>query len=145
MVKYRKECRALVHMYMIECDASSFALLLCSLGPPYYALVAYHLQIGGMQLRDAVAVNCKMGATTQLFSMSVFSWRNFDFTTTTTTTIKNLLTVCSACPCLSAFTGEVKLRAERPIIYLVCLFSLSQMSDPRNGVAGNDEWSLQSE
>ena len=61
----RKEWRAPVHMWMIECDATIFAWFLCSFGPPSLSLVAYYLERGGMPLHgDAVGVNCKKGAAT---------------------------------------------------------------------------------
>ena len=55
----RKERRALMH---IEIHAAIFAWYLCSFGPLFHALVAYHLERGGMPLHDAVGVNCKKGA-----------------------------------------------------------------------------------
>ena len=53
--KDRKEWRALVHMWMIEFNASIFVCL-AFFGPPSHALVDYHLTRGG--------VNCKRGTTT---------------------------------------------------------------------------------
>ena len=53
----------MVHMYMIVFHETIFAWFLCSFGLPSRALVAYHLERGGMPLHDAVVVNCRKGAT----------------------------------------------------------------------------------
>ena len=53
-----------MHMKMI--DASLFAWFLCSFEQPTCALAAYHLENVAMILHDAVGVNCKNGATTDI-------------------------------------------------------------------------------
>ena len=53
----RKKWKALVHRYLIELHAAIMAWVLCSFGPPSRNPVAYHLEMGGMQLHDAVGVN----------------------------------------------------------------------------------------
>ena len=49
-----------------------FCMALRSFGPPSHALVDYHLVRGGMQLHDAVGVNCKRGATTEI--QGAYAW-----------------------------------------------------------------------
>ena len=51
---------------MIELHAAIFSWFLCSFVAFSYALVAYHLQRGGIPLHDAVGVNSKKGATTDV-------------------------------------------------------------------------------
>ena len=48
---------------MIEPDAAIFARFPCSLGPLFLALVAYHVERGGMRLYEAGGSNCKKDAT----------------------------------------------------------------------------------
>ena len=52
-----------MHLEMNEFQSAIFAWFLCSFRQPSLALVAYHLERGGMQLHDAVGVNCKTGLT----------------------------------------------------------------------------------
>ena len=40
----------------------------------YCALVAYHLDSGGVRLYDAVGVNCKMGAITDINAQVLSIW-----------------------------------------------------------------------
>ena len=42
-----------------------FSMALLSIGPPSHALMDYHLERGGMQLHNAVGVNCTKSATTE--------------------------------------------------------------------------------
>ena len=52
---------------MISSFTGPFVLGSCvnSFGPPFRALVAYHLERSGLPLHDAVGVHCKTGATTE--------------------------------------------------------------------------------
>ena len=61
-----KECRDLVHTWIIEFHAAISARLQWYFGPTSHALVAYHLERGVMPLRDAVAVNYKVCVTTDI-------------------------------------------------------------------------------
>ena len=51
---------------MIEFHAAVVAWFLSFYRPPSRALVAYHMEIGGMPLHDAVGVNCKKGVTSNI-------------------------------------------------------------------------------
>ena len=53
--------------YVTECVLGGhFCLALCSFGPPAIPRYGgYHMERGGMPLRDAVRINCKKGATTE--------------------------------------------------------------------------------
>ena len=53
-------------MLMIQSDAAIFFALLCSFVPPSCVLIDYHSERGGMPLHDAVRVNNKRGATTDI-------------------------------------------------------------------------------
>ena len=67
MRKGRKEWRALVQMQLNELHAAIFAWpWLCSFGPPSFALVVITWERGGMLLHDAVGINCKNRATTEI-------------------------------------------------------------------------------
>ena len=48
-----------------EFHATIFAWFVFSFVPPSRALVAYHLERGGMPLHDAVGVNCTKVITTE--------------------------------------------------------------------------------
>ena len=51
---------ALVHTLLTKFYMANFAQqFLCSFGPPSCALVAHHLQRGGMSLQDVVVISCK--------------------------------------------------------------------------------------
>ena len=49
---------------MIEFHAAIFACFLCCCGPLSHAVMAYHMERGGMPIHDAVEVNCKKSSTT---------------------------------------------------------------------------------
>ena len=46
--------------------AAVFAWWLYSFGPLFRAVVTYHLEMGWMQLHDAVGVNCKKGVISDI-------------------------------------------------------------------------------
>ena len=46
---------------MIYFPAAIFAWFLCSFGPPFGTLLAYHMERSGMPFHDAVGVNSKNG------------------------------------------------------------------------------------
>ena len=46
-------------------DMRIFCLALCSFGPPIPCSGGFHLERGGIQLHDAVGINCKNGAITE--------------------------------------------------------------------------------
>ena len=60
---------------MIEFQAAIFAWFLCSFGPPSRALGTYlHVERGGMPFHDAVGINCKKAATTELKAHEPSIW-----------------------------------------------------------------------
>ena len=53
--------------YVTECvSRGHFCLALYSFGPPSRALVVITWRGGGMPVHDAVGINCKTGATTEI-------------------------------------------------------------------------------
>ena len=50
-------------MLMIKFHTAVFTLFMCSFETPSSALVAYHLERGGMALHNAVGIICYKGAT----------------------------------------------------------------------------------
>ena len=61
---------------MMECEAVLFAMLLCSVGPPSLALVAFHIERGGMLLHNAVGITREKCATTDTNRPVPSVWAN---------------------------------------------------------------------
>ena len=61
-------------MLMIKLHSAIFAWFLCSFGPHYRALVAYHLVRGVMPLHNAVWVKFNKGATTDIREQVPSKW-----------------------------------------------------------------------
>ena len=59
---------------MIEFHMAIFAWFMCSFGLPSRTLLAYHLEKGGMQLHDAIGVNCKRCTTTDIKAHVPSKW-----------------------------------------------------------------------
>ena len=63
-----------MHMYMIEFQAVIFDWFLCSFGPLSRALVAYHLERGGIPLNNEFGANCERGTATDIKAQVPSIW-----------------------------------------------------------------------